>query len=122
MPGPAPAVRGSISTKAELLQFNAVFPDVVRDLTETGRHLEVPAATKWFAKVSLPAGLANMGRQMIKYTWLNIIPRTREAVNHKIIKDFKAFTEVQLRMMKTFPAKDYHFLLLILLLSLHPGK
>ncbi len=32
----------------------------------------------------------------------------------KIIKDFKAFTEVQLQMMKTFPAKDYHFLLLIL--------
>jgi farnesyl diphosphate synthase len=35
------------------MQFNAVFPDIVRDLTETGRHLEVPAATKWFAKVRI---------------------------------------------------------------------
>jgi len=50
-PEPAPAVKGPISNKAELMQFNAVFPDIVRDLTETGRHLEVPAATKWFAKV-----------------------------------------------------------------------
>lgn len=32
----------------------------------------------------------------------------------RIIKDYKAFTVVQLEMMKTFPAKDYHFLLLIL--------
>jgi farnesyl diphosphate synthase len=46
-------MRNTISTKHELLQFNGVFPDIVRDLTETGRHLEVPAATKWFAQVSL---------------------------------------------------------------------
>jgi farnesyl diphosphate synthase len=31
----------------------AVFPDIVRDLTETGRHLDIPDATKWFAKVSM---------------------------------------------------------------------
>jgi len=31
----------------------SVFPDIVRDLTETGRHLDIPDATKWFAKVSI---------------------------------------------------------------------
>lgn len=30
----------------------AVFPDIVRDLTEAGRHLDIPDVTKWYAKVS----------------------------------------------------------------------
>lgn len=32
----------------------------------------------------------------------------------KIIPDFKAFTEVQLKMMGTFPANDFHFLIQVL--------
>ncbi|XP_065353138.1 farnesyl pyrophosphate synthase-like [Cloeon dipterum] len=64
-PEPAPAVRGPITNKAELIQFNAAFPDIVRNLTERGRqHLEVPAATKWFAQVlqyAVPGGKKNRG-------------------------------------------------------------
>ncbi len=32
----------------------------------------------------------------------------------KILEDFKAFTEVQLKMMGSFPSREYHFLILIL--------
>jgi hypothetical protein len=44
---------GTVATKDESRDFMAVFPDIVRDLTETGRHLDIPDATKWFAKVSI---------------------------------------------------------------------
>lgn len=47
------AISGTVATKDESRDFMAVFPDVVRDLTETGRHLDIPDATKWFAKVSM---------------------------------------------------------------------
>jgi hypothetical protein len=47
------AVSGTIATKDESRDFMSVFPDVVRDLTETGKHLDIPDATKWFAKVSI---------------------------------------------------------------------
>jgi farnesyl diphosphate synthase len=47
------AISGTVATKDESRDFMAVFPDVVRDLTETGRHLDIPDATKWFAKVSI---------------------------------------------------------------------
>jgi hypothetical protein len=43
---------GTVATKDESRDFMAVFPDIVRDLTEAGRHLDIPDATKWFAKVS----------------------------------------------------------------------
>jgi len=48
------AATGTVTTKEESREFMAVFPDVVRDLTDTGRHLDVPDATKWFAKVKQP--------------------------------------------------------------------
>lgn len=32
----------------------------------------------------------------------------------RILNDFKAFTQVQLNMMKQFPVKDYHFMILLL--------
>jgi len=47
------AISGTVATKDESRDFMSVFPDIVRDLTETGRHLDIPDATKWFAKVSV---------------------------------------------------------------------
>jgi hypothetical protein len=47
------AISGTLATKDESRDFMSVFPDIVRDLTETGRHLDIPDATKWFAKVSI---------------------------------------------------------------------
>ncbi|CAB3360434.1 Hypothetical predicted protein [Cloeon dipterum] len=46
----------------------AVFPDLVRDLTEAGRHQDVPDATKWFAKVlqyNVPGGKKNRGLALV---------------------------------------------------------
>ncbi len=37
--------------KDESREFMAVFPDIVRDLTEAGKHLDIPDVTKWYAKV-----------------------------------------------------------------------
>ncbi|PNF19861.1 Farnesyl pyrophosphate synthase [Cryptotermes secundus] len=51
VPWVSPGETGSAPDKTGLLEFNKMFPDIVRDLTHTGRHLDVPRATKWFAKV-----------------------------------------------------------------------
>ena len=39
----------------------------------------------------------------------------------KIIRDFEAFSEVQLKTMKLFPAKDFHFLVLLLPFHFYHG-
>ncbi|XP_071439588.1 farnesyl pyrophosphate synthase-like [Hetaerina americana] len=62
------AVTGTAASKDESREFMAVFPDVVRDLTDAGRHLDVPDATKWFAKVlqyNVPTGKKNRGLAMV---------------------------------------------------------
>lgn len=49
---PAPvAMTGTAVAKDESRDFMAVFPDIVRDLTDAGRHLDIPDVTKWYAKV-----------------------------------------------------------------------
>lgn len=40
-----------MSIKDESRELMAVWPDVVRDLTDAGRHLDIPDVTKWLAKV-----------------------------------------------------------------------
>lgn len=45
------ATRGLAVSKDQSREFMACFPDVVRDLTETGKHIDVPQASKWLAKV-----------------------------------------------------------------------
>lgn len=58
------AARGTAASKDQAREFMAVFPDIVRDLTDAGRHLDVPEATKWFAKVlqyNVPGGKKNRG-------------------------------------------------------------
>lgn len=30
----------------------AVFPDIIRDLTESGKIVDVPDVTKWYSRVS----------------------------------------------------------------------
>lgn len=39
------------SSKDESREMMGLWPDIVRDLTEAGRHLDIPDATKWMAKV-----------------------------------------------------------------------
>lgn len=45
------ATRGLAVSKDQSREFMACFPDIVRELTETGKHLDVPEASKWLAKV-----------------------------------------------------------------------
>lgn len=62
------AASGTAVTKDESREFMAVFPDIVRDLTDTGRHLDIPDATKWFAKVlqyNVPGGKKNRGLALV---------------------------------------------------------
>lgn len=41
------------TSRDECREMMAVWPDIVRDLTEAGRHLDIPDATKWMAKVQI---------------------------------------------------------------------
>ncbi|XP_067015784.2 farnesyl pyrophosphate synthase [Anabrus simplex] len=62
------AYSGTAVNKDERREFMAVFPDIVRDLTDAGRHLDVPDATKWFAKVlqyNVPGGKKNRGLAVV---------------------------------------------------------
>ncbi|XP_041984479.1 uncharacterized protein LOC121737023 [Aricia agestis] len=58
------AARGLSVSKDQSREFMACFPDIVRDLTETGKHLDVPEASKWLAKMlqyNVPNGKKNRG-------------------------------------------------------------
>lgn len=41
------------TTRDESREMMALWPDLVRDLTEAGRHLDIPDVTRWMAKVGL---------------------------------------------------------------------
>lgn len=51
VPPVPPVIIGTAVSKDETRDFMAVFPDVVRDLTDTGRNLDIPDVTKWLSKV-----------------------------------------------------------------------
>ena len=49
IPDPSPSGR-----QQDLLEFNSLFPDIVRDLTETdNKYYDVDVANKWFQKVGI---------------------------------------------------------------------
>ncbi|XP_053614357.1 uncharacterized protein LOC128677488 [Plodia interpunctella] len=58
------ATRGLAVTKDQSREFMACFPDIIRDLTEAGKHNDVPEAGKWLAKLlqyNVPNGKKNRG-------------------------------------------------------------
>ncbi|XP_065213682.1 farnesyl pyrophosphate synthase-like [Planococcus citri] len=62
------ALTGTAVAKDESREFMAVFPDIVRDLTDAGRHLDIPDVTKWYAKVlqyNVPGGKKNRGLALV---------------------------------------------------------
>ncbi|XP_063241129.1 farnesyl pyrophosphate synthase-like [Bacillus rossius redtenbacheri] len=66
----------TITLKDESREFMAVFPDVVRDLTDAGRHTDIPEANKWFAKVlqyNVPSGRKIRGLALI-YAYKQLVP------------------------------------------------
>ncbi|XP_054277553.1 farnesyl pyrophosphate synthase-like [Macrosteles quadrilineatus] len=63
-----PAAIGHAVSKDDRRDFMAVFPDIVRDLTETHRQTEIPDVTKWYAKVlqyNVPGGKKNRGLALV---------------------------------------------------------
>ncbi|XP_077294514.1 farnesyl pyrophosphate synthase isoform X2 [Arctopsyche grandis] len=62
------AASGTATSKDQSREFMAVFPDIVRDLTEAGKHMDVPEASKWLAKVlqyNVPGGKKNRGLALV---------------------------------------------------------
>ncbi|XP_071054062.1 farnesyl pyrophosphate synthase isoform X4 [Onthophagus taurus] len=58
----------NVGSKEESREFMAVFPDIVRDLTDAGRHTDIPEVTKWYAKVlqhNVPNGKKNRGLAVV---------------------------------------------------------
>lgn len=63
-----PAAREAVASKDESREFMAMFPDIVRDLTDAGRHLDIPEVTKWFSKVlqyNVPGGKKNRAMAVV---------------------------------------------------------
>lgn len=63
-----PVITGTAVSKNESRDFMAVFPDIVRDLTDTDHNLDVPDVTKWLAKLlqyNVPGGKKNRGLALV---------------------------------------------------------
>ncbi|XP_024938655.1 farnesyl pyrophosphate synthase isoform X2 [Cephus cinctus] len=66
-----------MASREESREMMAIWPDVVRDLTDAGRHLDIPDATKWLAKVlqyNVPGGKKNRGLSLV-YAYKMLAPR-----------------------------------------------
>lgn len=64
-----------VSSKDESREMMGLWPDIVRDLTEAGRHLDIPDATKWMAKVlqyNVPGGKKNRGLAVV-YAYTKLV-------------------------------------------------
>ncbi|CRK95499.1 CLUMA_CG008968, isoform A [Clunio marinus] len=62
------AAQGSAASKDELRDFMAVWPDLVRDLTEYTKKYETNSAAKWYAKslqYNVPNGKKNRGLALV---------------------------------------------------------
>lgn len=62
------AATNTVLSKDESRDFMAIFPDLVRDLTDAGRHMDIPDVTKWYAKVlqyNVPSGKKNRGLALV---------------------------------------------------------
>ncbi|KAG5899528.1 hypothetical protein JTB14_008215 [Gonioctena quinquepunctata] len=78
-----------VFSKEESREFMAIFPDIVRDLTDAGRHTDIPEVTKRFAKVlqyNVPTGKKTRGLStVIAYKMLekpeNLTPENIKLAN-----------------------------------------
>ncbi|KAF0751961.1 farnesyl pyrophosphate synthase-like [Aphis craccivora] len=68
-PPVTPVLIGTPISKEEFGNFMAVFPDIVKDLTDNGVKLDVPDVTKWFENVlqyNVPGGKNNRGLTLVQ--------------------------------------------------------
>ncbi|XP_026821064.1 farnesyl pyrophosphate synthase-like [Rhopalosiphum maidis] len=67
-PPVSPVLIGTSINKDELGDFMAVFPDIVKDLTDNGLNLDVPDVNKWLEKLlhyNVPGGKNNRGLTLV---------------------------------------------------------
>nr|AEK32004.1 mitochondrial isoprenyl diphosphate synthase [Rhopalosiphum padi] len=67
-PPVSPVLIGTSISKDELGDFMAVFPDIVKDLTDNGLNLDVPDVNKWLEKIlhyNVPGGKNNRGLTLV---------------------------------------------------------
>nr|QNT17935.1 farnesyl diphosphate synthase [Colaphellus bowringi] len=84
-----PVISAPVFSKEESREFMAIFPDIVRDLTDAGRHTDIPEVTKRFAKVlqyNVPTGKKTRGLStVIAYKMLekpeNLTPENVKLAN-----------------------------------------
>uniref|UniRef100_A0ABD2XAK8 Farnesyl pyrophosphate synthase n=1 Tax=Trichogramma kaykai TaxID=54128 RepID=A0ABD2XAK8_9HYME len=65
-----------LTARDESREMMALWPDVVRDLTDAGRYRDVPDATKWLAKVlqgNVPSGKKNRALSLV-YAYRKLVP------------------------------------------------
>ncbi|KAE8738206.1 hypothetical protein FOCC_FOCC016312 [Frankliniella occidentalis] len=63
-----PAAIHPVASKDESREFMSLFPDLLRDLTDAGRHLDIPEVTKWLSKVlqyNVPGGKRNRAMAVV---------------------------------------------------------
>ncbi|XP_033215696.1 farnesyl pyrophosphate synthase isoform X2 [Belonocnema kinseyi] len=66
-----------VTNKDESRELMALWPDVVRDLTEAGRHLDIPDVNRWLAKVlqyNVPSGKKNRALTLV-YAYRQFAPQ-----------------------------------------------
>ncbi|CAL7940886.1 unnamed protein product [Xylocopa violacea] len=65
-----------LPSEDELRELMAVWPDIVRDLTDAGQHSDMPDVNKWVAKVlqyNVPGGSAKRALSVV-YTYKTLYP------------------------------------------------
>ncbi|KAF2896874.1 hypothetical protein ILUMI_09302 [Ignelater luminosus] len=77
----------SLVSKDESREFMSIFPDIVRDLTDAGRHTDIPEVTKRFAKVlqyNVPNGKKNRGLAVVAAYKMIESPENRTPENIRL--------------------------------------
>jgi len=74
-PPPPPVtsvITGVLVSKDEFVNFMAVFPDLIRDLTDTSLKLDVPDVTEWLENVCADGLVLQLYYMYIQYIILYI--------------------------------------------------
>lgn len=77
----------TVASKEESREFMAIFPDIVRDLTDAGRHTDIPEITRWYSKLlqyNVPCGKKNRGLATV--------------LSYKLLEDRAKLTPENLRL------------------------
>lgn len=93
-----------VSNKDESREMMAVWPDVVRDLTDTGRYRDIPEVAKWMAKVlqyNVPVGKKVRGLTVV-YAYKSLCPYDLTEENLRLARILGWCTELMQAYLVVF--------------------